>query len=50
MIKQSLVLSFLTTAVVFAQVPLATKFGGQPGTRLSNGKLQLVIHTIYLMK
>src|SRR5262249_15324350 len=34
-----------TVALVFAQAPSATNFGGQPGTLLSNGKLQLVVLT-----
>ncbi len=45
MLKPSLVLFFFTVAVILAQTPSQTKFGGQPGTLLSNGKLQLVVLT-----
>jgi len=45
MLKQLFVLSFVTGALVFAQAPSPTNFGGQPGTLLSNGKLQLVVLT-----
>jgi hypothetical protein len=45
MLKQSLVLSFFSTALLLAQAPSAADFGGQPGTLLSNGKLQLVVLT-----
>jgi hypothetical protein len=38
-------LSVFTTALMFAQVPSATNFGDQPGTILSNGKLQIVVLT-----
>src|SRR5262245_55070633 len=45
MIKQFLVLFFFATVLVFAQTPSPTSFGNQPGTLLSNGKLQLVVLT-----
>ena len=45
MFKKCFVLSVFTTALVFAQVPSTTNFGGQPGTILSNGKLQIVVLT-----
>src|SRR5262245_917552 len=45
MVKQCLVLFFFITAVIVAQAPSPTNFGGQPGTLLSNGKLQLVVLT-----
>src|SRR5262245_9920235 len=45
MLKQFLVLFFVTTALIVAQAPSPTNFGGQPGTLLSNGKLQLVVLT-----
>jgi len=45
MLKQSLVFSFFIAPLVFAQAPSSTNFGGQPGTVLSNGKLQLVALT-----
>src|SRR4030095_12801061 len=38
-------LSFFIAALVFAQAPSATNFGGQPGTLLSTGRLQLVVLT-----
>jgi len=43
MLKTIFPIYFLRAAVVFAQAPSATNFGGQPGTLLSNGKLQLVV-------
>jgi hypothetical protein len=45
MFKKCFVLSAFTTALMFAQVPSTTNFGGQPGTILSNGKLQIVVLT-----
>src|SRR5690349_6247337 len=49
MLKRSPVFSFFAFwclgALVFAQAPSPTKFGGQPGTLLSNGKLRLVVLT-----
>src|SRR5437867_4323248 len=45
MLKQLLVFSFFAAALVFAQAPSTTDFGGQPGTLLANGKLQLVVLT-----
>jgi hypothetical protein len=45
MFKKCFVLSVFTTALMFAQVPSTTNFGGQPGTILSNGKLQIVVLT-----
>ena len=45
MFKKCFVLSIFTTALVFAQAPSTTNFGGQPGTILSNGKLQIVVLT-----
>jgi len=45
MIKKIVVLLFFTTALIVAQAPSPTNFGGQPGTLLSNGKLQLVVLT-----
>src|SRR5438876_2875644 len=49
MLKQSPVFSLFAFwclgALVFAQAPSATNFGGQPATLLSNGKLQLVVLT-----
>src|SRR5438552_8439035 len=45
MLKQFLVLFFVTSALIFAQTPSPTTFGGQPATVLSNGKLQLVVLT-----
>ena len=40
-----LALFFFATALIFAQTPSPTNFGGQAGTLLSNGKLQLVVLT-----
>src|SRR5947207_7808220 len=45
MIKQTLLFALVTATLIFAQVPSATNFGGQPGTLLSNGKLQLAVLT-----
>src|SRR5438876_7281626 len=49
MLKQSPVFSLFAFwclgALVFAQAPSATNFGGQPATLLSNGKIQLVVLT-----
>jgi hypothetical protein len=45
MLKQSLVFFFFTSALIFAQAPSATNIGGQSGTLLFNGKLQLVVLT-----
>src|SRR5215510_1945500 len=45
MLKQFLLLSLFTGALVFAQSPSPANVGGQPGTLLSNGKLQLVVLT-----
>ena len=45
MLKQFLVLLFVSSALLFAQAPSSTNFGNQPGTLLSNGKLQLVVLT-----
>src|ERR1051325_8222427 len=45
MLKQFLVLLFVSSALLLAQAPSATHFGNQPGTLLSNGKLQLVVLT-----
>ena len=45
MFKKCFVLSVFTTTLMFAQVPSTTNFGGQPGTILSNGKLQIVVLT-----
>ena len=45
MLKQFLILFFVTSALIFAQTPSSTNFGNQPGTLLSNGKLQLVVLT-----
>src|SRR5215469_613669 len=45
MLRQFLVLFFVTSAQIFAQTPWSTNFCNQPGTMLSNGKLQLVVLT-----
>src|SRR5215475_8845724 len=45
MLRQFLVLFFVTSALIFAQTTSSTNFGNQPGTLLSNGKLQLVVLT-----
>jgi hypothetical protein len=45
MLKQPLVLFFFTAVLVFAEAPSTTNFGGQPGTLLTNGKLQLIVLT-----
>src|SRR5215468_12611074 len=45
MLRKFLVLFFVTSALIFAQTPSSTNFGNQPGTMLSNGKLQLVVLT-----
>src|SRR5262249_22138877 len=45
MVKPSLVFSLFTAVLIFAQAPSPVNIGGQPGTQLANGKLQLVILT-----
>ena len=45
MLRKFLVLFFVTSALIFAQTPSSTNFGNQPGTMLSNNKLQLVVLT-----
>src|SRR5438309_11633861 len=45
MLKQLLVLVFAASALTLAQAPSSINFGGQAGTVLSNGKLQLVVLT-----
>src|SRR2546426_4883799 len=45
MLKQSIAFFVFSAALIFAQAPTPTNFGGQPGSLLSNGKLQLVILT-----
>src|ERR1051326_3518345 len=43
MLKKFIALYFLASVLIFAQTPSSTNFGNQPGTLLSNGKLQLVV-------
>ena len=43
MLRKVFVVSLLSVALAFAQAPSPTNFGGQPGTLLSNGKLQVIV-------